>query len=114
MTMDITVTNHAIHRYRKRFGLYDLPNEIVANVLSHLLREAIDAGRIATHKPLAFRVYGDRGHLKKGQRIAWSEDERVAVIFTRENHDATIITSLSRAATGRLSRLPRYHRPRRP
>lgn len=100
----ITVTNHAQRRYRQRFNLWDLTDEVVINVLETLLRDAMDKNRVASHKPVRFRVWGDNGGLKKGQQIAWSADERVAVIFSQDAEDEyTIVTCLSRAASKKLT-----------
>lgn len=93
----ITVTNHAVDRYRQR-RRDDRPVGVLREEIRTLVEAAIRQGQVATRKPKCFRLYGDRAHeLPLGQRIVWTPDGQLAFILT---HDDVVLTTLIRSKVG--------------
>lgn len=91
----IIVTRHAVIRANDRGiarGAAFTPDTIAAEV-----RDAIAAGRIASHKPAWCRLWKKRTlAIPDGQRCVWDATETFAWIIAREPGHDVVVTTITR------------------
>lgn len=98
---EIVVTKHAVDQLRlRRPAVYgDLTIGRVSKVIRREVAAALLAGRIATEKPVGFRLHGQKkARLADHQRVVWSEGGSFAWIIVREANADFVVTTLTRAA----------------
>jgi len=94
---EVYVTAHALVQYRKRTGdrrpFREIEPEIIQNV-----EQALAEGRIANHKPKAFRLWRARskGKIPPGDRFVWDPSEKLGWIIRREGERDVVLTTLTR------------------
>lgn len=98
----LVVLPHAIERSRQRFQLAGCTDGMIELYLRDEVRAALEAGRVKSHKPKAWRLYGERscvlGHAI--DRFVWDAAQKRAWILRREPGRDVIVTALSRPRKG--------------
>lgn len=100
MEREVAVTKHAVEQLRLRRPLVygDLTERQISRVIRFEVAAAIDAGRIASEKPVAFRLHGHKkARLRGNQRVVWTAKATFAWIIAREDNADVVITTLTRA-----------------
>lgn len=101
MRREVAVTRHAVEQLRQRRPLVyaNLTDSVIARVIRREVSAAIAAGRIASEKPVAFRLHGHKkAQLHEGQRIVWTAGSSFAWIIAREDNADVVVTTLTRAS----------------
>lgn len=94
----VVVTPHAVTQARQRFHGYPAARAEASMRIAGEVAAALRDGRVADNKPVAFRLYRERGHMMQpGQRFVWSEDGERGWVLQREPTQDVVLTSVRRA-----------------
>lgn len=94
----IIVTSHAIERARQRRWRGVWGTEVRDRIVREV-RAAIDAGRLANHKPKHWRLYREKPRVLDAiERFVWDEQDEIGWIVKVHEREIVVVTTLHRVA----------------